>query len=84
MVVTEKVGRFGVDNAKVVSVPLVQHFKFSTTMSPTTIGNTIEMLKFPYAQTVGCLLYSIVCTMLDISYALSVVSKYMTNLGNDH
>lgn len=84
MVVIEKVGRFGVGNTKVVSVPLVQHFKFSTTMSPTTIVNMIETLKFPYAQTVGFLLYSMVCTMLDISDALSVVSKYTTNLGNDH
>lgn len=67
-----------------VSVPLVQHFKFSMTMSPTTIVNMIETLKFPYAQTVGFLLYSMVCTMLDISYALSVASKYTTNLGNDH
>ena len=29
-------------------------------------------------------MYAMVCTMLDLAYAVSVVSKYMANLGRQH
>ena len=29
-------------------------------------------------------MYAIVCTQLDISHAVSVVSRYMMNLGKEH
>lgn len=53
--------RFGMDNAKVVLVPLVQNFKLSVAMSFVIDGGMVEMSKFPYAQVVVCLIYSIVC-----------------------
>jgi hypothetical protein len=33
---------------------------------------------------VGCLMYAIVCTKPDLAQAISVVSKYMANLGRQH
>ena len=35
------------------------------------------MLHVPYASAVGNIMYAMVCTMLDISHAVSVVSRYM-------
>ena len=35
------------------------------------------MSRVPYSNTIGCLMYAIVCTIPDISHAVGVVSKYM-------
>ena len=42
------------------------------------------MLKTPYANSVGCLMYAMVLTRPDLSYAVSVVSRYMENPGKEH
>ena len=42
------------------------------------------MSHVPYANSVGCLMYALVCTRLDISHALGVVIKYMANPGKEH
>ena len=42
------------------------------------------MSRIPYANSVGCLMYAMVCTRLDISHAVGVVSKYMENPGKEH
>ncbi|GJY42903.1 hypothetical protein Tco_0431116 [Tanacetum coccineum] len=38
-----------------------------------------RMSKVPYTNTVGSLMYLMVCTRPDIAYAVSVVSRYLTN-----
>nr|CAD1816982.1 unnamed protein product [Ananas comosus var. bracteatus] len=40
-------------------------------------GSTCHM--FPYSSAVGSIMYAMVCTRPDISYAVSMVSRYMTN-----
>ena len=42
------------------------------------------MAKVPYANAVGSLMYAMVCTRLDISQAISVVSRYMNDPGKGH
>lgn len=42
------------------------------------------MSKVPYVSVVGCLMYAMVCTRLDLAQVVSVVSKYMDNLGRQH
>lgn len=42
------------------------------------------MSHIPYAQTVGCFIYVMVCTRPDIAQAINVVSKYMSNLRKEH
>jgi len=37
-----------------------------------------------YSSAVGSLMYAIVCTRLDLSHAVTVVSCYMHNPGKDH
>ena len=39
------------------------------------------MSKVPYASAVGSLMYSIICTWLDLAYAASLVSRFMANPG---
>lgn len=42
------------------------------------------MEKIPYASAVGSLMYAMVCTRPDISHAVGVVSRYMSNPGFEH
>ena len=66
-------------NAKRVSTPLASHFKLSKEMCPKTQKAMDYMSKFPYASAVGSLMYAMVCTRLDIAYAVGVVRRYMNN-----
>ncbi|GJS53038.1 hypothetical protein Tco_0626400 [Tanacetum coccineum] len=43
-----------------------------------------RMSKVPYENVVGSLMYLMVCTRPDISYAVSVVSRYLANPGKSH
>jgi len=42
------------------------------------------MSKIPYASVVGSLMYAMVCTRLDITDAIGVVSRFLSNLGKAH
>ena len=38
----------------------------------------------PYVTAIGSIMYAMVCTCLDISHAVSIVSRYVGNLGKMH
>ena len=42
------------------------------------------MKMIPYASTVGSIMYAMMCTRPDISYALSMTSRYQANPGESH
>ena len=42
------------------------------------------MLRVPYSSAVGSLMYAMVCSRLDLSYAMSLVSRYMANPDKEH
>ncbi|KAK1613221.1 hypothetical protein QYE76_036894 [Lolium multiflorum] len=42
------------------------------------------MSRVPYSSAVGSLMYAMVCSRPDLSYAMSLVSRYMANPGKDH
>jgi hypothetical protein len=37
------------------------------------------MKKIPYASAIGYIMYDMICTCLDVSYALSVTSRHQAN-----
>ena len=53
-------------------------------LSFTSVEEKDYMSCVPYANTIGYLMYAMVCTRPDISHAVGVVSKYMTNLGKEN
>ena len=82
---TKVLQRFGMNsNTKPVCIPLAPHFKLSALLSPHTDEEHEYMAHVPYASLVGSLMYAMVCTRLDISQAVSMVSHYMHNLGKGH
>ncbi|KAA0047457.1 gag/pol protein [Cucumis melo var. makuwa] len=42
------------------------------------------MRRIPYASTMSSLMYVMLCTRLDICYAVGIVSRYQSNPGLDH
>ena len=67
-----------------VSTPLAKHFKLSPTRSPSTNEEKNEMLSIPYSSAVGILMYAMICTRPDIAHAVGTVSRYLSNLANEH
>ena len=67
-----------------MSVPVTMGIKLSSSQCPTSPSKMEEMSQVPYQSLVGSLMYAMVCTRLDISQAVRVLSCYMSNLGRAH
>ena len=78
------IDKFGMASSKPVQTPLAPHFRLSDQLCPKTEAEISEMMNIPYASAVGCLMYAMVLTRPDLSYAVSVVSRYMANPGKEH
>ena len=76
--------RFGMNDAKQVQKPLASHFKLSTAQCPQTEAEQQKMACIPYSSAVGSLMYAKVLTRLDISHAVSLVSRFMANPRYKH
>jgi len=71
-------------DAKPVNVPLGGHFKLSKAQELKTEDEKALMSNVLYASAVGSLMYVMVCTTPDIAQAVGVVSKFMSNPGQEH
>ena len=76
--------RFYMMDSKPVLTPLGAQFKLSDDMSPTSDVEEVQIADIPYSQAVISLMYAMVCTIADIAYAVSVVSRFMSNPGKLH
>ncbi|KAL7145572.1 hypothetical protein ABFS83_07G093600 [Erythranthe nasuta] len=72
------------NSAKSASVPLAAHFLLSKTQSPSTESEINDMQSVPYSNAIGSVMYLMVCTRPDIAYAVSCLSRYMSNPGMPH
>ena len=70
--------------AKVVCSPVTGHLKLSSKQCPTSEKNMKEMSKVSYASVVGSLMYAMICTRPDITHAVGVVSRFLTNHRKEH
>src|SRR5262249_12068973 len=76
--------RFNMSKARPVYSPLAGHFRLSSLQYPKSEVDKDEMKKIPYAFAIGNLMYSIVCTILDIAHDVGVVIYYLSNLSKEH
>ena len=76
--------RFQMMDSKPILTPLGAQFKLSNDMSPTSYADEVQMADIPYSQAVESLMYAMVCTRVDIAYAVSVMSRFMSNPGKLH
>lgn len=42
------------------------------------------MSKVPNANSVGCLMYVMIDIILDLAHIISVISRFISNLGKEH
>ena len=76
--------RFNMHDAKPVSNPIAPHFKLSAAQCPNSDENVEYISKVSYSSAVGSLMYAMVCSRPDLSYAMSLVSRYMSNPCKKH
>ncbi|KAK9045900.1 hypothetical protein V6N11_051803 [Hibiscus sabdariffa] len=53
-------------------------------MCPSTPQERERMSQIPYASAIGSIMYAMICTRPDLSYALSMTSLYQANPGEGH
>ncbi|GAB2269654.1 hypothetical protein Dimus_038780 [Dionaea muscipula] len=76
--------KFKIDNSKPVSLPLAGHFILSKLQSPKTDSEKLKMESVPYLNAIGSVMYSMVSTRPDLSFSISLLSRYMSNPGPEH
>jgi hypothetical protein len=70
---------FHMEDCKAIRVPLDPKIKLKK-----NVNKDDEMVKVPYQQAVGSLMYAMLCTRPDLAYPISVVSQYMANPSLEH
>ena len=76
--------QFGMQNSKKDNLSYRHGIHLSNEQSPKTPQDVEEMRHIPYASAVGSLMYAMLCTRLDICFAVGVVSRFQSNPGLDH
>ncbi|KAL2253135.1 UNVERIFIED_CONTAM: Retrovirus-related Pol polyprotein from transposon TNT 1-94 [Sesamum indicum] len=76
--------KFSMENSKPSSVPLTAHFQLSKDLCPKTESEKDKMKNVPYSNAIGSVMYLMVSTRPDIAYAVSCLSRYMSNPGTSH
>jgi ATP-binding cassette subfamily B (MDR/TAP) protein 1 len=71
-------------DAKPVSTPIASHFKLSAIQCASIDEDTEYMSRVPYSSVVSSLMYAMVCSHLDLSYGMSLVSRYISNPSKEH
>ena len=76
--------KFSMDQSKKGYLPMSHGIYLSKDMCSKTDVGVHNMQNVPYASAVGSIMYDMMCTRPDVSYALSVTSKFQANLGESH
>jgi len=75
------IAHFTLANAKPYSTPMVPSASYSKDDSPTSANDAAQMCKVPYCKVIGSLMYALVTTWPDITFAVSTLSQFLENLG---
>src|SRR4051812_39122606 len=76
--------RFRMESSKNGLLPMSHGVVLCKSQRPKNADEQVEMSTVPYASAIGSVKYAMICTRPDVSYALSVCSKYQSNPGNAH
>ena len=72
------------ENAKSLSTPLPTYVKLSMCDCPTSDEDKEFMTKVPYQSAIGSLMYAMVATRWNATFAVGAVSQFMSNSGKKH
>lgn len=76
--------RFNFEDLKPVASPMDPNIHLSTTQSPSTAEEIALTRDIPYREAVGSLMYASLGTRPDISFAVTLLSKFSANPGTVH
>ena len=76
--------RFSMQDSKRGFLPMSHDISLSKTQCPMTQDERDRMSKIPYASAIGSIMYAMLCTRPDVSYALSTTSRYQSDPGESH
>ncbi|KAK8547473.1 hypothetical protein V6N12_031610 [Hibiscus sabdariffa] len=76
--------RFNMEASKKGFLPMTHGISLSKEMCPSTSQERERMSQIPYASTIESIMYAMICTRPDLSYALSMTSRYQANPGEGH
>ena len=68
--------QFNMQDSKKGFLPMSHGITFSKSQCPSTTGDLERMSAILYASAIGPIMYALLCTCPDVSYALSVTSRY--------
>lgn len=75
---------YNMSDAKPVNVPMGAHFIKLKYIIELSITESKFMNKFPYSNIVGSLMYSMIGARPNITYAISLISRFMSNPCKKH
>ncbi|GKC25526.1 retrotransposon protein, putative, ty1-copia subclass [Tanacetum coccineum] len=75
--------RFKLENSKKWNLPLHHGIKISKDLCPKTDEELDRMSQVLYASVVGSIMYAMTCTRPDVSFALSMVNRFLVYGGKE-
>ena len=75
--------RFSMENSK-GTLPFRHRVHLSKEQSSKTLEQKERMSRIPFVSEVGSLMYAMLCTRPDICYVAGIVSRYQSDLGEEH
>ena len=76
--------RFGMEEAKRGHLPMSHGITLSKKQCPQTLDERVRMNQIQYDFLIGLIMYAMICTRPDVSYALSATSRYQSDPGEAH
>ena len=76
--------RFSMQDSKRGYLPMSHGITLSKSQCPNTKDEQDRMSKIPYASAIGSIMYAMLFTRPDVSYALSITSRYQSNPDKSH
>nr|CAE03845.1 OSJNBb0089K06.4 [Oryza sativa Japonica Group] len=76
--------RFNMQDSKKGFLPMSYGINLGKNQYPQTTDERNKMSVIPYASAIGSIMYAMLCTRLDVSYALSVTNRYQSDPGESH
>jgi hypothetical protein len=65
-------------------LPMSHGVSLCRSQCPSKPDELEKMSAIPYASAIGSIMYVMLCTCPNVAYALSVASRYQSNLGEAH
>ena len=72
------------EQAKKGFLPMSHGIHLSKTQCPSTTDERDRMSRVPYASAIGSIMYAMISTLPDVSYALSMTSRHQSDPGESH